>query len=509
MNYKKTILLLASLVACSIFALPLTPAYAVSGIIAPGTVAAVQLNDDPVTTPPADTTTTTPPSDTTATATPADTTTTVSTADTGTTIPPVSDAAGTTPPPPPPPPTTSTTDSAATTSTTTTTTAPSNVVTTPPAGPTSSPLSAPPSAPSGDAGTFGHHRPFTPPSAVDPPPSDPSGTFGHHHRPNPNPNPNPHPYPYPYPSYQYPYTYYPYYNYYNSVFPYDYNYYLNNPIQPQPDYAPTISSFTASPNYVQPGQSATLSWIVSNANSVNISPYVGPVAISSSATVTPSTTTTYTITASNSVGTVTASTTVAVAPAMTTYPTYSSPPVDTSTIAPEVYTPVTPAGINLWLPIVLLIALMGVAAAVIIALVTRKPAASVQHSGTASALTAAAATAPAATLPATGTPHTTPIGAGAARLVTAGGGELPIRGGAMSLGRSDLRSLAAGPDKADLISRKHLTMDYENGDYYIEDANSTNGTRLNGESIRGKGKQLLRNGDTIEVADALKLTFRI
>jgi hypothetical protein len=170
---------------------------------------------------------------------------------------------------------------------------------------------------------------------------------------------------------------------------------------------------------------------------------------------------------------------------------------------------VTTAAINPWLPIILMIAIMGVAAAVIIALLTRKPAAALQHSGTASAFTSTAGTAPAATLPATGTPHTTPIGAGAARLVTAGGGELSVRGGAMSLGRSDLRSLAASPDRADLISRKHLMMEYENGDYYIEDTNSTNGTRLNGESIRGKGRQLLRNGDTIEVADALKLTFRI
>jgi len=293
------------------------------------------------------------------------------------------------------------------------------------------------------------------------------------------------------------------------VFPYNYNYYLTNPVQQQPDYAPTISSFTANPNYVQPGQSATLSWIVSNATTVTVSPYVGSVDISSSSVVTPATTTTYTLTATNSVGTVTASTTVTVAPMVSAYPTYISPPVDPST-STEPSTVITPSGINPWLPAILLIALMAAATAVIIALVTRKPAAAaLQHSGTTSALTTAAGTSPAATLPATGTPHTTPIGAGAARLVTAGGGELPIRGGAMSLGRSDLRALAAGPDRADLISRKHLTMDYENGDYYIEDANSTNGTRLNGESIRGKGKQMLRNGDTIEVADALKLTFRI
>ncbi len=520
MNYKKTILVLASLVACAIFLFPLTPAYAAPNTAAPGT-AAVQLNDDAATatadtttvTPPADTTPTAPPesttpatppdatltasTDTAATAladttptTPTVTTTTTVSTDTGTTVPAVSDAAGTTPPPPPPPAPT-TTDSSATTPSLPNTTAP---------------LLAPPTGPSGTSGTLGYHHPFTPPASGNPPPSDPSGTLGHHRPPHPNPNPYPYPY-YPNTYYQYPYSYYPYYNYYNSVFPYYYNYYQAYPVQPQQDYAPTISSFTANPNYVQPGQSATLSWVVSNANSVSVSPSVGSVAISSSAIVTPTATTTYTITATNSVGTVTAMTTVTVAPYVTTYPTYSSPPVDTSTVTTQANMPLTPEGSNLWPLIVLLIALMAVSAAVIIALVSRKPAAAVQHSGTASAFTAATGTAPAATLPATGTPHTTPIGAGTARLVSAGGGELSIRGGAMPLGRSDLRSLTTA-DKSDLISRKHFTMEYENGDYYIEDSNSTNGTRLNGESIRGKGKQLLRNGDNIEIADAVKLTFR-
>jgi len=112
-------------------------------------------------------------------------------------------------------------------------------------------------------------------------------------------------------------------------------------------------------------------------------------------------------------------------------------------------------------------------------------------------------------MPATGAPHTTPIAAGPlAKLVSHDGEEISISGGANSLGRNDFQSLLT-PDKAALISRQHILVDYENGRYYIEDHNSTNGTRLNGASISGKGKHSLENGDVIELADALTLTFNI
>jgi hypothetical protein len=77
---------------------------------------------------------------------------------------------------------------------------------------------------------------------------------------------------------------------------------------------PTISSFTASPASIAPfaGRgSATLSWSVSSATSLSING-LGAV-IGNSIQVTPSQTTTYTLTASNAQGSVTAQTTVTVA----------------------------------------------------------------------------------------------------------------------------------------------------------------------------------------------------
>jgi pSer/pThr/pTyr-binding forkhead associated (FHA) protein len=64
-------------------------------------------------------------------------------------------------------------------------------------------------------------------------------------------------------------------------------------------------------------------------------------------------------------------------------------------------------------------------------------------------------------------------------------------------------------DRASFISRQHINVWYEDGKYYIEDQGSTNGTRLNGTEIREGGKQALVDGDVIELADKLSITFKI
>lgn len=80
-----------------------------------------------------------------------------------------------------------------------------------------------------------------------------------------------------------------------------------------PDAPPTIRSFGASPAVVNPGGSSLLSWSVDGATSLSIAPDVEGVT-GSSVTVTPSGTTTYTLTATNAHGSSTASTTVTVQP---------------------------------------------------------------------------------------------------------------------------------------------------------------------------------------------------
>jgi hypothetical protein len=69
---------------------------------------------------------------------------------------------------------------------------------------------------------------------------------------------------------------------------------------------PVINSFNAGPGSISPGVSSTLSWDVSGAATVSIDQQIGNVGSSGTRVVFPTTTTTYTLTATNVVGTVTA-----------------------------------------------------------------------------------------------------------------------------------------------------------------------------------------------------------
>lgn len=89
--------------------------------------------------------------------------------------------------------------------------------------------------------------------------------------------------------------------------------------------APVIAAFTATPAIIQPGEASTLAWTVSGATSVAIDPGVGAAA-GASAVVTPTVSTTYTLSAVNARGTSTATAQVTVA---------SAPPVVTVTVSPK------------------------------------------------------------------------------------------------------------------------------------------------------------------------------
>lgn len=76
------------------------------------------------------------------------------------------------------------------------------------------------------------------------------------------------------------------------------------------------------------------------------------------------------------------------------------------------------------------------------------------------------------------------------------------------IGRDDLNGIVS-EHGVEYISRRHLIIRFENGQYYVEDQDSANGTRLNGTEIKGKGKFELNNGDLIDVADVVALGFKI
>jgi uncharacterized protein YkwD/single-stranded DNA-binding protein len=94
------------------------------------------------------------------------------------------------------------------------------------------------------------------------------------------------------------------------------------PPGPSPSPAPAISSFTATPSAITAGQTATLSWSVSGATTISIDNGVGDVSALTSKAVSPTQTTTYRLTATNSAGSASAPATVTVtaAPAVDAQP---------------------------------------------------------------------------------------------------------------------------------------------------------------------------------------------
>ena len=256
-----------------------------------------------------------------------------------------------------------------------------------------------------------------------------------------------------------------------------------------------------------------LTWTVSNAATVTLSPGIGSVSNSGTYSVSPGYTTTYTLTATNSGGSVSASTTVTVAPYVSTITTSSSSQIASGgNVAGTGISSILTSGfsggngpVDSRLLYILLLGLLAVSAAVAIVFAVRKPAAAYagHHAGTRAGYLPWAN----ATQAANGAPATTPVDTGPGpKFIMSNGEHIPISGNAGSLGRSNFRSLVK-PDKADLISRQHIRLDCEDGECYIEDRNSTNGTKLNGSSINGKGRYLLREGDKVELADILTLTF--
>jgi hypothetical protein len=98
---------------------------------------------------------------------------------------------------------------------------------------------------------------------------------------------------------------------------------------------PVIDSFNASPASISAGESSSLSWTVSGANTVSIDQGIGNVALTGTREVTPGVTTIYTLTASNSAGGVTATTQVIVTGAVPP-PTMGLPVINSFSATPPI-----------------------------------------------------------------------------------------------------------------------------------------------------------------------------
>ena len=94
-----------------------------------------------------------------------------------------------------------------------------------------------------------------------------------------------------------------------------------------------------------------------------------------------------------------------------------------------------------------------------------------------------------------------------ARLLMPDNTEVPLSEGLRFMGRSDFERMVP-PDRADYISRQHLAIGFASGSYYVEDAGSGNGTKLNGRDLKGKGSQWLKDGDQVDVGGVAIFIFK-
>ena len=69
----------------------------------------------------------------------------------------------------------------------------------------------------------------------------------------------------------------------------------------------------------------------------------------------------------------------------------------------------------------------------------------------------------------------------------------------MSIGRLPNSDVMLSTDK--LTSRRHATIDYENGNYVLRDERSANGTFINGQQLEELSPHILHNGDRIGIGE--------
>lgn len=93
-----------------------------------------------------------------------------------------------------------------------------------------------------------------------------------------------------------------------------------------------------------------------------------------------------------------------------------------------------------------------------------------------------------------------------ARLILPNNNEIRILENEKIFGRHNFEG-AISADDLQFIGRKHLRIMKLNDGLYIEDLGSANGTKLNGDEIKGAGSKKLNNGDEILVADVLNIKF--
>jgi hypothetical protein len=94
-----------------------------------------------------------------------------------------------------------------------------------------------------------------------------------------------------------------------------------------------------------------------------------------------------------------------------------------------------------------------------------------------------------------------------ARMVLPDNNEIQISEETRTLGRSDFVKYVSS-EVLGFVSRQHLLISFENGKYYVADANSSNGTKVNGVLLKSDERYELKDSDLVVLGEVLTLVFR-
>lgn len=78
-----------------------------------------------------------------------------------------------------------------------------------------------------------------------------------------------------------------------------------------------------------------------------------------------------------------------------------------------------------------------------------------------------------------------------------------------TVGRQPMNDAMLPVDSASGVSGRHLSIRFENGVFFVQDENSSYGTRLGGKQLEKGASAPLRDGDVIGLGPAVELEFRI
>jgi pSer/pThr/pTyr-binding forkhead associated (FHA) protein len=93
-----------------------------------------------------------------------------------------------------------------------------------------------------------------------------------------------------------------------------------------------------------------------------------------------------------------------------------------------------------------------------------------------------------------------------AKLILPNNNNILVDGAERVVGREDFVGVIS-TDKLLYIGKDHLKITKDGDNFYLQDLNTKNGTKINGETLLSNERKLLNSGDEVEVGQTVKIYY--